>query len=143
MSTTTDIHVAGLDAKLDWLSARIDSLEIGPVRPGRWCWRDARPGNVDALWLELTAWVDWLRTRYGLDELLPPCWSSHSAMVEELTALYAGWLAAYVDIDARGFDPLAWHEALSRTLARVREWNRQGCRPDAHREDPAVLRPVE
>jgi len=64
-------------------------------------------------------------------------------MVEEWSALYAGWQAAYVDIDARGFDPLAWHEALSRALARTREGNRQGCRPDAHRLDPAVLRPVE
>ena len=64
-------------------------------------------------------------------------------MVEELTALYAGWYTAYLDIDARGFDPLAWHEALNRTLNRVREWNRQGCRSDAHREDPAALVRVE
>ena len=35
MSTSTDTRVAGLDAKLEWLSARIDSLEIGPIRPGR------------------------------------------------------------------------------------------------------------
>ena len=143
MHTDTDERVAGLDAKLDWLSTRIDALEINPIRPGRWCWREARPGIVDELWTELSAWVDWLDLRYGLDELLPPCWSQHGAMVEELTALYAGWQAAYIDIDARGFDPLAWHEALGRTLARVREWNRQGCRVDAHRDDAVTLRPVE
>lgn len=82
MSTTTDTRVAGLDAKLDWLSARIDSLEIGPVRPGRWCWRDARPGNVEALWKELTAWVDWLSTRYGVST----AWTSCSRPAGSVTA---------------------------------------------------------
>lgn len=143
MSTTTDTRVAGLDAKLEWLSARVDSLEIGPIRPGRWCSREARPATIETLWQELTAWVDWLSVRYVLDEQIPPCWIRHGAMVEEFTALYAGWIAAYIDIDARGFDPLAWHEALARTVGRIREWNRQGCRSDAHREDPAALRPVE
>lgn len=143
MSTSTDTRVAGLDAKIDWISARVDALEIGPMRPGRWCWRNARAVTVDALWEELRAWVDWLITRYVLDEQIPPCWSRHGAMIEEFTALYAGWYTAYLDIDARGFDPLAWHEALARTLSRVREWNRQGCRSDAHREDPAPLAPVE
>jgi hypothetical protein len=143
MSTSTDTRVAGLDAKIEWISARVDALEIGPMRPGRWCWRNARAITVDALWEELTDWVDWLSTRYILDELIPPCWMGHGAMVEELTALYAGWYTAYLDIDARGFDPLAWHEALVRLLGRVREWNRQGCRSDAHREDPAALVRVE
>jgi hypothetical protein len=141
-STSADTRVAGLDAKLEWLCARIDSLEIGPIRPGRWCWREARPATTETMWQELTAWVDWLNSRYVLDEQIPPCWTRHGAMIEELTALYAGWNAAYIDIDARGFDPLAWHEALARTLSRVREWNRQGCRSDAHREDPAALRPA-
>lgn len=135
MTTNTDARVAALDARVDWLTGRIDDLEMGPIRPGRWCWREARPVAVEALWQELTAWVDWLLARYGLDELIPPCWIRHGAMVEELTALYAGWYAAYMDIDARGFDPLAWHEALDRTVRRVHEWNRQGCRIGAHRED--------
>lgn len=138
MTDSTDARVAGLDAKLDWLTTRVDALEVGPIRPGRWCWREARPIAVDKLWEELTDWVDWLIGRYGLDEVLPPCWMRHGAMVEELTALYAGWHTAYMDIDARGFDPLAWHEALDRTVRRVKEWNRQGCRSDAHREDPVA-----
>jgi hypothetical protein len=143
MSTSSDIRVAALDAKIEWISGRVDALEISPMRPGRWCWRNARTITVEALWEELTEWVDWLITRYCLDELIPPCWIRHGAMVEEFTALYAGWYTAYLDIDARGFDPLAWHEALARTMHRVREWNRQGCRSDAHREDPAALVRVE
>lgn len=94
MTTSTETRVAGLDAKLDWLSARIDALEVGPISPRRWCWRGAGPAIVEALWQELTIWVDWLIARYGLDELLPPCWIRHGAMVEELTALYAGWYTA-------------------------------------------------
>ncbi len=43
MTTSTDTRVAGLDAKLDWISARVDALEVGPIRPGRWCWR---PGGI-------------------------------------------------------------------------------------------------
>lgn len=143
MSTSTETRVAGLDAKIEWVSARVEALEIGPMRPGRWCWRDARPGSVEALWAELTAWVDWLLARYGLEETIPPCWIRHGALVEELTALYAGWYTAYLDVDARGFDPLAWHEALARALGRAREWNRQGCRTDAHREDPSAGGPAQ
>ena len=64
-------------------------------------------------------------------------------LVTFCTALYFVLsIYLYQDIDARGFDPLAWHVAFARTLSRVREWNRQGCRSDAHREDQAALRPV-
>lgn len=136
-------QMAAFDAQLDWLATRMDSIEVGPTVPGRWSWRDASPQGAECLWLALTPWVDWLVDRYGLGELVPSCWNRHSAMVEELTALCAAWNAAYVEPDARGFDPLYWHDGLDRMLARLREWDRQSCRDGSHREDnPAPLRQV-
>lgn len=136
-------RLAAFDAQLDWLTNRMESLEVGPTVQGRWSWRGASPEAADSLWAELTPWVGWLVDRYGLGELVPPCWYRHGAIVEELTALYAAWNAAYVEPDARGFDPLYWHDGLDRMLARLREWDRQGCRDGAHRDDsPAPLRQV-
>lgn len=136
-------QLAAFDAQLDWLASRMDSLEVGPVAPGRWLWRGARPEAAEQLWGELTAWVDWLVDRYDVSELLPACWQRHDPMVEELTALYAAWNAAYIEADARGFDPLYWHDGLDRSLARLREWDRQGCRDGALRDDSrALLRKV-
>jgi hypothetical protein len=142
MTLSLDEQMAGIDARMDWFASRIDALEVGPVRPTRWCWKMLGEQATGATWSELREWVDWLTTRYNLDEVVPPCWWSHDAMIEELTALYAGWHAAYMDFDARGFDPLAWHEALDRSLVRVQRWNRQGCRPESHRDDPPTLRVV-
>lgn len=136
-------QLAAFDAQMDWLASRMDSLDIGPVVPGRWSWRTASPEAAEALRADLTAWVVWLVERYGVGELVPACWYRHGAMVEELTALYAAWNAAYVDIEARGFDPLYWHDGFDRALARLREWDRQGCRDGAHRDDnPVPLRQV-
>jgi hypothetical protein len=136
-------QMAAFDAQLDWLTSRMDSIEVGPAVPGRWSWRDASPEAAQVLLTELSMWVDWLVHRYGLDELVPSCWHRHGPMIEELTALYAAWNAAYADAEARGFDPLYWHDGLDRLLARLREWDRQGCRDGAHRDDsPAPLRQV-
>ena len=141
-TNTVAEQLAGFDAQIDWLASRMDSLEVGPVVPGRWSWRGLRPEAAEALLVELTAWVDWLVDRYDISELVPSCWNRHGAMVEELTALCAAWHAAYVDIDARGFDPLYWHDGLDRMLARLREWDRGGCRDGVHREPAIPLRQV-
>ncbi|MHB8451407.1 MAG: hypothetical protein ACYDAQ_13290 [Mycobacteriales bacterium] len=86
----------------------------------------------------------WLVPRYGLEETIAGCWHRHPGMVEELTALYAGWRAAYhgEDLTSTGWDPLGWHEALGHALPRLRAADRQGCLAGTHRPDlpaPAVL----
>lgn len=75
-----------------------------------WCWRDLGPAATDELWTELTAWVDWLRSRYPLAKGVPHCWADHPETVEELTALWLAWQAAYADHDAPLTAPAEWHD---------------------------------
>jgi hypothetical protein len=79
-----------------------------------------------------TAWVDWLRRHYGLEDEVPDCWSEHRSIREELLALRLAHAAAYDDADARPTDPLLWHDALTRVVQRIREWDKQRCRSRGH-----------
>lgn len=108
------------------LLARVESLEDGdldgspgPARVTRWCWRDIGPLGEEALWKELTDWVGWIRHRYPLARRIPGCWAEHPEVVEELTALWLAWQAAYVEAEA----PLTaaeWHDRwLSGVLYRL------------------------
>lgn len=110
----------------------------GPV----WCWSSLTGEEAALAWATLIGWVDWLTTRYGLGEVLPACWYRHGAVVEELTALRSAWNAAYADPRARPSEPALWHDLLARALARVRDWDRQGCAAGTHRDDePLPLGP--
>jgi hypothetical protein len=136
--------VTELRAQVQWLLARVDEPELAaPAVPGPagWCWRELPREPARARWGRLVDWVGWLAARYGIDDVIPACWYLHPPLVEELTALYAGWDAAYRagDPNPAGWDPLSWHEALERSLLRLREWDRRGCRDGGHRPDlPAV-----
>jgi hypothetical protein len=124
-------------AAIDGLYARLEALDATGThkKPPKWNWRSLGPSDLEAMWKRLWPWVEWLRTRYELSEAIPPCWYRHGAMVEELTALFAGWKAAYEDRRARAEAPLTWHEKLDHWRARQREWNRHGCSPVRHEDD--------
>jgi hypothetical protein len=97
-------------------------------------WNDLDYPAASATWVWLIGWVDWLVTRYQLVEELPACWAQHPAIVEELTALAAGWHTAY-DEAAVGDAPLVWHERFARSRARLREWDDYTrCRNGTHIE---------
>ena len=95
------------------LLARLEDLEAQTTTPGRtptsWCWRSIGANGADELWHLLTDWVTWIRGRHPLARKIPPCWSDHPELVEELTALWLAWQHAYEDRDA----PLTaadWHD---------------------------------
>ena len=46
---------------------------------------------------ELTGWVAWIRTATPSPASIPGCWAEHPELVEELTALWLAWQAAYQD----------------------------------------------
>jgi hypothetical protein len=97
-------------------------------------WNDLDNPAASAAWVWLIGWVDWLVTRYQLVEELPACWAQHPAIVEELTALAAGWHTAY-DEAAVGDAPLVWHERFARSRTRLREWDDYTrCRNGTHTE---------
>jgi hypothetical protein len=90
-----------------------DSTEPGSSKAGPvmgWCWREIGPRGAEALWQELTSWVRWIRHRYPLARRIPPCWSDHPEIVEELTALWLAWQAAYTEPDASLTAAADWHD---------------------------------
>lgn len=86
----------------------------------------------------LSTWVDWLTTRYQLDQrTIPACWAHHGELVEELSALRTAWLSSYA-LTAPGGSPLAWHEAFAHCRTRLHDsaarngCSRDGCRARSH-----------
>lgn len=54
--------------------------------------------------------MGWLRGRYPLANKIPPCWSEHPEIVEELTALWLAWEQAYRQRDAPLTAAADWHD---------------------------------
>ncbi|MDX2971795.1 hypothetical protein PWY36_21640, partial [Kribbella solani] len=84
-----------------------------PTDPYVICWRDLDPESTTEELETLAAWITWATTRYSLDhKVIPPCWSHHGAIIEELSALRTFWEACY-QADAAPSDPLAFHRDLT------------------------------
>lgn len=120
----------------------LKSFDLATDDPFIICWRDLDAGAATAELERLDTWVVWLSGRYNLDhKVIPPCWSHHGALVEELSALRTLWEASYLE-DAAPSSPTAFHRELDLALRRLREWtSRLGCsrtehRPEAH-ADPS------
>lgn len=93
---------------------------VGPPHPINWNLLSAE--DLEAEWLELNRWVDWLRHTYGLPaSVIPPFWHHHPELVWELSALHLHWLCAY-DPEQNGSAPLGWHRDFADARARLRDW---------------------
>jgi hypothetical protein len=99
------------DAYADVL-ARFESIDApsGGPSPTAWSWRSLGPKATEELWSQLNAWVGWLRQRYPLAKKIPPCWDRHPEIVEEMTALWLAWQAAYEQRDASLTAAADWHD---------------------------------
>lgn len=75
-----------------------------------WSWRTIGPNARDELTGELRRWVQWIRQRYPLAKRIPRCWEDHTEVVEELTALWLAWQAAYEARDAPLTAAADWHD---------------------------------
>lgn len=94
----------------------IDDDIIRPVN-----WNTLTAVEAEHEWLDLNAWVHWLRHSYGLPAaVVPPAWHRHNALVLELSALHIAWLA-YYDPDGSPTGPLLWHEQFANARHRLRE----------------------
>lgn len=97
------------------LASRIEGIESESDAPGHqgvmaWCWRYLGPRGSESLWRELDSWVSWIRHRYPLARRIPPCWAQHTELVEELTALWLAWNAAYTERGASLTAAIDWHD---------------------------------
>jgi hypothetical protein len=91
-----------------------------PLHPINWNLLTA--DEAEAEWLDLNAWVNWLRATYGLPPtVIPPYWHRHDELVWELSALHTHWLNAY-DPQGSPSAPLAWHRDFADGRNRLREW---------------------
>ncbi len=97
-----------------------DLEAAGPPHPVNWNLLSA--DDLEAEWLELNRWVDWLRKTYGLPaSVVPPFWHHHPELVWELSALHLHWLCAY-DPEQNGSAPLGWHRDFVDARQRLRDW---------------------
>ena len=129
-----DLHGA-LREQVETLAEQVPST--GP-KVFRWAQLDA--GEAEAAWTALAGWVDWLLDRHIVKEVPRGCWWRHGSMVEELTALWWAWQAAY-DPKADPRAPLMWLEQLDRARDRIRlRLTQQGaCMTGEHRAAPIAL----
>jgi hypothetical protein len=102
-------------ATLTDFAVRLETVE-DPAMAGlgsdvtSWCWRNVGPAGAEALWSELRDWVGWIRHRYPLARRIPECCAEHPEVVEEFTALWLAWQAAYVERDASLTAAAEWHD---------------------------------
>ena len=102
----------------------VESLDCAeddePQRPINW--NLLTSDEAEAEWLDLNAWVNWMRATYGLPPtVIPPFWHRHDELVWELSALHQHWLNSY-DPEGSASAPLAWHRDFGDARNRLREW---------------------
>lgn len=116
-----------------------DDEPRGPIN-----WNLLTSDRAEAEWLDLNAWVNWLRATYGLPPtVIPPFWHRHDELVWELSALHQHWLNAY-DPDGSPSAPLAWHRDFADARNRLREWvSTSGTRLDRDRPTRQTTWPGE
>ncbi len=113
---------------------------LPPTDPPIVCWRHLDTPAIENELECLDEWVTWIADRYGLDhKVIPPCWSRHGAVIEELSALRTFWESCYQD-EAGPSEPLASHRDLTLAVRRLRDWTALlGCSRTIHR--PELLEP--
>lgn len=121
--------------------AQAQETADGPVAYVPYCWRYVSAAEARGLWIRLRDWVDWVNGRYFASswESIRPCWFRHPAAVEELTALWAAWEAAYRSSDeGEGFSDAAlwWHEKLHTVVHRL--WDEQFAECKAGHQEPDI-----
>lgn len=100
------------DAYADVVS-RLEEADAGArpaIAPTAWNWRSLGARAREELWSQLREWVTWIRHRYPLAKKIPSCWDKHPEIVEELTALWLAWLAAYEQRDGTLTAAADWHD---------------------------------
>lgn len=120
------------------------SVGLGDTPPGPVNWNLLTADEAASEWLDLDAWVDWLRHTYGLPPtVLPPLWHRHDELVWELSALHIYWLSAY-DPEGPPSGPVAWHREFAEARHRLREWvSTSGTRIDRDRATRLTAWPGE
>lgn len=118
---------------------QLDGLSADPKPPPQTipqrieCCED--PEQVAQWHASLGAWVPWLVTSYHLQERVPPCWSQHPQLVEELTGLWLCWRDAWLT-PATPWMPTRFHAELAGALGRINSLWPTACSTARHEPHP-------
>lgn len=130
----TDSSFQQIRGGLETIQNTLKALTEKPPadKADEWNWRPLAGESAAALLDKVREWVDWYNGRYGVLEMyrIPGCWYLHPPVVEELTALWVAWRAAYHGHKAPDTAATYWHSAyLWPTITRVRNeaWGMKAC----------------
>lgn len=136
-----DGQIIQLQKDLAQLAGIVGELVKSPPKekPAPWNWKELDGPKAAQLLTGLREWVDWYNARYGVtaDTRIPGCWYRHTPVVEELTAVWTAWQAAYYGHQSPNDAPAYWHERiLWPTITRIKKssWGLGACNP--HHKDP-------
>ena len=132
-----DQQLGQLRADVDGLAGVLSDLLSKPPqeKPAPWNWKELNDPERAALLTALRDWVDWYNDRYGVaaESRIPGCWHRHGPVVEELTAVWMAWKAAYYGHKTPNDAPAYWHERiLWPTIQRIKKsaWGLSACTPE-------------
>jgi hypothetical protein len=112
--------------------------------PGPVNWNQLTAAEAETEWLELNAFVDWMRHTFGLPAaVIPPFWHRHPELVWEYSAFHTHFLCAY-DKHQNGSAPIGWMRDFADARARWRDWvTASGTRLDRDRPTRQTVWPGE
>ncbi|MFG2296435.1 hypothetical protein [Streptomyces sp. NPDC048603] len=121
----------------------LNPADLWPLPPGapekpepqRWVWAAMEPTERRIRLTELAGWVEWLRTTFELHNTITHCWYRHPAVVEHLTALYAGWMRTYAG-EAEPARELAEADWISTLHAFTPRLKLPACATGTHQDPP-------
>ena len=129
-----DAHILQLRADVQGIAEVVADILTTPpkAQPAPWNWKELNGQDRVKLMKELGEWVTWINDRYGVTDSsrIPGCWYRHGPVVEELTATWIAWKAAYHGHKGPVDAPAYWHERVFwPTLARIKNsaWGFSGC----------------
>ena len=106
-------------------------------------WRELLASDAPDAWNNLRDWVEWLIQRYDVpDVVIPDCWWRHGDLTEELSALYAAWVASFDSTDS-GYGPVGWHERWSPAKDRLRKHYNGQCKNGHKTATPRTMPPAD
>lgn len=109
-----DGRLVDLSESFDSMTAAVKNLLASPpaATPTPWNWQELDGEQSVKLMEALNEWVTWINERYGVTDSfrIYGCWYRHSAVVEELTAVWVAWKAAYYGHKDPTNDPASWHD---------------------------------
>jgi len=112
--------------------------KLGVEPPWPWDWAHVSCEAAKQMWEALTSFVAFLDARYAWapDQVIPPCWAEHGALVEELTTLYWSRVNAFEGPKPTVDLAQTWHhQTLPGFYQRLKGWlgDRGGeCRAGQH-----------